>query len=382
MIAAELSPNYAQQYVAKPRALVESGGFDVLYPREIDERALRDDIFSYLAEYRLHVGRFDYGFIFVEDQNGMRLLDSRIGESMQEKTKKAILQKRAEGGNSTREEADDFGLNETIRNISKANVGDGTWWASLPGQDFGAYAFIYVGEIVRSIEVRDEITDEVIKIKNVEMSALRVEDPDILEFRREYQELTGQNFIARTPEDLLRRPVLILGRGKDQLETSVREQFRVSGGDDEREWIERCRIEFDRLSDDFVELVRSGAPAEQRIAVIHTMEKHADRFRKEHQKGETVLLFAYEPSLADLQYYYKDTALEHASGSCPMNNKSSNIFESKLESLNKSLFGEKYEFQEGKCVGCGADPAMIGPCGLCKPCDNRERAKNGSVLLN
>ncbi len=368
MIAAELSPNYAQQYVAKPRALVESGGFDVEYHPEVDEQALRDDIFSYLAEHRLRVGRYDYVYTFTQDAQAGLLLDSKTGESMSEKTKRAILQKRAEGEDSTREEADDYGMNSLIQKIATTQVGDGIWWGSLPGRKedgFGTYAFIYVGQIVRSLEIRDEITNEVVRVKKqIEMSAIRVENPDIASFNQAYEELTGVSINARSPEDLLREPVVISGVNKDYLEGSIRDKFEVNGADEEREWIEQTRLEFNPAIDDFIYLVRSRAPVWRKLEAVHTMEKHADKLRKLHERGE-LMQFNFIPNLEAMRYEYRNTPLEHAAGSCPMSKKSGNIFGSSYELLNKSVFGESGVCSCGRsnedkhyhCPKCGKDYA-------------------------
>ena len=345
--AAELSTSH-EQYIPKHRTLVESGGFDVEYSKEIDERALRDDIFSYLAEYRLQVGRFDYGFTFTQDENGMELSDSRTGESMNEKTKRAILQKKGERQDSTREEADDLGLTRMTSEISRSKVGDAIWWASLPGDGFGDYAFIFLGQVVRSLEVIDRVTNEVKKIKKqIEMSAIRVENPDLAKFNLAYQNLTGVDLGANTSEDLLVKPVLVSATSKDSLEASIREQFEVNGGEDEKAWIESCRAEFTRLSDEFVELVKSGASVWKKLEAIHTMEKHADRLRKMHERGEAID-FNYLPSLEIMTYQYRNIALEHAAGSCPMGKKSSNAFGSDINSLMEAIFGESGICECGK----------------------------------
>jgi len=367
----------------KPREVVASGGFSVEYST-VNEQAVYDDIVSYILEYRLRVGRFDYPLEFIQDNFGARIADPVTSESMRNKTKRAIWEKRARGEDSSREEADDKGMANLTDGIAIANVGDSIWWGSLPGRPedgFAPYAFIYVGQVLRSIEMRNSITNEIEGVKKeIAMSAIRVENPSLLAFNQAYSELAGQNLDADSPEDFLINPVVVSGPTKDSLEREIRKKFKVNGGPGEKEWINGVIADLDPTIKDLVWLIKYGT-MEERLDAFYSLEKHAVQLQKWRERG-VVSSFAPKPTLNQLRATYQNVELENPSGSCPITNKSGNIFESNYAALNKALFGdadwdgETYD-EAGPCRLCGRD-VPCGPCKVCEVCTEVDNAKRAA----
>lgn len=350
----------------KPREVVASGGFSVEYSRSVNEQSLHNDIISYLGEYRFGLGRFDYALEFVQDNAGVRIMDPVTGESMKKKTKRAIWEKRTRREDSSREEAEDEGMANLADEIAKANVGDSIWWGSLPGspQDgYGKYAFIYVGQVLRDIQMRNAITNEIEGVKKeIAMSAIRVENPSLLSFSQAHDALTGQSLNANSPEDFLRNPVVVSGMIKELLEREIRKKFEVNGGADEKEWFDGVITDLEPAIEDFMRLVKYGMQ-EEKLDAFYALEKHAVQLKKWRKEGN-ISSFKFKPTLSELRFAYKNVELESPPGSCPITNKSGNIFESNYRALNKALFGEGEWFNCPKC-GYEADGPIGNTCPGC-----------------
>lgn len=350
----------------KPREVVASGGFSVEYSRSVNEQALHDDVVSYLGEYRFGLGRFDYTLEFVQDNAGARIVDPVTGESMRAKTKRAIWEKRTRREDSYREEADDEGLGNLTGKVATASTGDSIWWGSLPGRpedDFGKYAFIYVGQVLRDIQIRNVITHEIEGVKKeIAMSAIRVENPNFASFNKAHDALTGQSLNAVSPEDFLRNPVVVSGVTKELLEREIRKKFEVNGGEDEKEWFDGVIADLEPAIEDFMQLVKHGTK-EEKLDAFYALEKHAVQLKKWRKEGN-ISSFKFKPTLRELRFAYKNVELKSPSGSCPITNKSGNIFESNYRALNKALFGEGEWFNCPKC-GYEADGPIGDTCPGC-----------------
>lgn len=364
----------------KPREVIASGGFSVEYST-VNEQAVYDDIVSYLLEYRLRVGRFDYSFEFIQDDSGVKIADPVTGESMKNKTERAIWEKRARLEDSSREEADNKGMANLTDEVAIASVGDSIWWASLPGSPkdgFGNYAFIYVGQVMRSAQIRNAITNEADGVrKQISMSAIRVEDPSLAGFNQAYTELTGQNLNAVSPEDFLINPVVASGTTKEILEREIRKKFKVNGGPDEKEWVDGVIADLNPAIRELMRLIKSGT-REEKLDAFYTLEKHAAQLRKWRDKGE-ISDFQQKPTLKELRFAYRDVELESVTGSCPITNKSGNVFESGFEALNKALFGEGKWFNCPKC-GYEASGPVGNTCPVCGLTKEDYAAESGKAM--
>ena len=253
-----------------------------------------------------------------------------------------------------------------------AETGDSIWWGSLPGRvedNFGTYAFIHVGQVVRTLQTREGVK------KDIAMSSIRVENPSLKSFNQAYTALAGKNINATTPEDLLRSPVVVSEATKDSLERDIRRKFVVNGGEGEKEWFDEAIADLNPAIEDFMYLVKHGT-REERLDAFHTIEKHAAQLQRLRREGGTSNLGA-KPRLGELQAAYKNVELENSGGSCPILNRSGNAFESTYNALNKALLGEAWDGQyneDGPCVACGKD-VKCGPCKVCEACTEEDNAK-------
>lgn len=322
-----------EQYQQKPREVVASRGFSVEYAPNTSEAELRDDITSYLAEYRFRVGKFDYPLVFTQDHEGSTIRDVRRGESMLVKAKRSIREKRMREENSAREEAEAQGISILSIQLSNASEGDSMLWFSPPGkreEGYGDYGFAFLGRVRRTIQVEGEIR------KDIEMSAIRLEKPEMSDFNNAFEFLIGRGLNAQKPEEFLRNPVVLANSyTKDQLEAQIRRRFIVKGGREEIEWAGGAIVQLDPAINEFIRLTKFGT-REEKLDAFYSLEKHAVQLDKWRREGVTIEPSS-RPTLDQLRFVYKDVELETVAGSCPIANKSGNIFESSYNALNNAI---------------------------------------------
>ena len=209
------------------------------------EQQIKDDIVSYLGEYRFEVPEFGYTMGLREG----RLTDPNSGELMTSKAKKAIDTRRSEGLGTQREEAELEGLIVLEKRIKENPKGTIVWF-SPPGKEedgYGPYGFSYRGE------VKDNV---------VEMSAIRVENPTIEDFNRASKALWGEEY--EKAEDFLRSPK-VLDIDKDRVKDFIIGNFEI-GGEEKKTVFNKALSRLRGAISEYAYIVKNGTSAQRRKA--------------------------------------------------------------------------------------------------------------------
>ncbi|MDO8621055.1 MAG: hypothetical protein Q7R31_02125 [Candidatus Levybacteria bacterium] len=292
---------------------------------EAKEHQIRDDLVSYLGEYRFEVSEFNYRLGI---SNGI-LVDPNTGESMSLKAKRAIEFKRRRGLNTSREEAEFEGFINLEQGLSKKPFGVAVW-LSPPGQKAegcGDYGFAFVGKRNGN---------------ELEMTAIRLENPTINDFNKAANALWGEKGYEKV-EDLLRQP-MVIDISLDKVKEFIHGNFEIK--DEQSKTIFGKAL--DKLSGiiDEVALIIKTGTSEQKQKAFHTLENLAIELKERLGalfKENVIFMSDYRISkLATFmgidRYTNKPKLVAGSCGSTSDRNSlnSSNVF-SKYSSLNGLL---------------------------------------------
>ncbi len=345
----------------QPRELVSSAGFSVEYEARVFDQELRDDIVSYLGEYRFGLKKYDYDLVFSSSaEEGWRLRDKHRLEPMGIKARRSVEERRLRNESTRRELAEASGIALLEKQLEAAEEGDSIIWASPPGAEeegYGDYGFFYVGKVRRSVEAKKEIS----------MTAIRVENPTIGQFNRAWQRLSGEQLSFLRAEDFLRNPVVINSSlSEASVDSTLGRIFPDSVDPYQKEKFAMAIARMDSRINQVSAIIRSGAPVREKVEAIHALENYAILVKKVLE-GEIESLRGYEEEEIDsfvghLGYHPPDVK-----GSCPI--VSSNI-NNKYNLLNKIIKNREFDFDEaGPCRLCGKD-VPCGPCKICETCND------------
>ena len=325
-MAKEMIEESSYEYQTRPRELVSSNGFSVEYDSRVTDEELRDDIISYLGEYRFAVDKFDYQ---LEYSDGA-LRDSRRGESMSVKAQRSVKERLMRGESMDRETAEAVGISFLDKQLKNAEVGNSIVWASPPGakeEGYGDYGFFYVGQIKRSIENKKEI----------EMAALRVEKPTMEGYRDAFNILTNLDYEAKTPEDYLKFPVVIQKDLPDEFVIkTLGKNFPYEIDSGRRDIFNTAIVRLTPKIDDFISMMK-WATSEEKKKAFHALENYSLRVKKELEEG-VVTLFEVENNFDNFINSYGFEPPKVA-GSCPI--KSSGVGSFGSNSINSILEGDE-----------------------------------------
>jgi hypothetical protein len=332
----------------RPRELVSSNGFSVEYDPSTTDFELRDDIISYLGEYRFKIPRFNYELVYSDG----KLRDSRRGEAMEIKAERSVKERVMRGESTQREAAEAIGLRFLDEQLRTAELGNSIVWASPPGaqeEGYGDYGFFYVGQIRRSIENQKEI----------QMSALRVEKPTMESYKRAFETLAGIKYEAKSPEDYLKFPVVIKRElPQDFVLETLSNNFSYEMSTNEKQVFDTAMTRLSPKIDEFIEMMKWATNDEKRRA-FHALENYSLKIKKELEEGK-VTVFEAEENFTNFVTSYGFEPPK-VSGSCPI--KSSGISSLGASSLNSFL-----ENSEGfTCPKCSkkADGPVGNKCPNC-----------------
>lgn len=322
------------------------------------KRQIEDDVVSYLAEYRLEVAEFNYT-LGLTDGN---LIDPASGESIVDKARKAIQVREQDGLNSSRERAELEGLVSLTDQITENPNGTVVWF-SPPGAEedgYGKYGFGYVGKVNGNV---------------LEMTAIRVDDPQMIDFNKAKDALWGgEEFLVA--EDFLRSPKVIDVEA-NKVKEFIHGNFEIKNKEGSRVF-ERIRSNLSSVINEYAQVALVGTEEEQHLA-LHVVENLTIELKKkyesEYAKGNVVYLTDYQvPTLAQalgIKRYI--TPPPKVRGSCGSTGKieSNDIFRN-IKSIAKkgSTKQRDFEFNEsGPCRLCQRD-VPCGPCFICERCND------------
>lgn len=333
------------------------------------EADIRDDIRSYLGEYRFELQQYQYELLYsARDGEGYKLRDPNIGEAMTTKATRAILDRQQAGKSINREKAELVGLERLEHQLQTATTGDLVLWASPPGpkeEGYGEYGFVFIGTVDRS--TASETT--------LHMTALRVEKPTLSQFNRFVEQLIEQRQEKQTAESFLVDPRIVRGLQKRDAEMAAETQFGMKIDLQGQRIFDDAMQRLTPLIDQFIQMARYGSK-EEKLQAFHAIENVAlalkDRLKKRQptdvydalldktvvlQLQEVMHTYNYEPPIAPGSCRSTETSIN-----------SNNILTKHYASLRKLIYGEN-DVAEGfdcpdcnyhtkqavgnKCPGCG-----------------------------
>lgn len=272
----QLAYNNASEFKKSPaKESVASKAFNLEYlPRALPRGLIRDDIISYLGEYRLQVPKFHYEYMFSRGESGkFELRDSHQGEAMTEKANRAIWERQSRGERITREKAELDGLRRLEDQLRFAKNGDSVLWASPPGpkeEGYGDYGFIYKGEL-----------KEVDGVRKLSMTAIRVESPTVEKFNNALIGLTGDKHTKTFAEEFLEDPRVVRQEVSDKvLDAVLKKEFSfLAEGDVRQQEFDRIIRRLSPIIEDVVDVMQNGTKVD-RLAALRSLENYTLRLKE------------------------------------------------------------------------------------------------------
>lgn len=259
--------------------MLEQRAFSLEYLPNIADQELRDDIFSYLGEYRLNVQKYSYQLRFSTGQDGLRLRDVYGGEALRSKALRTIEKRELLGEPTTREQAELWGIASLEDQLRFAQTGDTIIWASPPGpkeEGYGNYGFIYVGNVLRNGQT-----------VHLSMTAIRVEKPTIAEFNQAFTALSGIQTDFNSAEDFLQTP-RVVGRESDpnMIEKILRRYFFFEKNNTENVF-QKVISKLRPMIDELISLVKSPSTSlrvtEEKLRAFYALENYTLELKRCYQ---------------------------------------------------------------------------------------------------
>lgn len=181
--------------VLERQPIRHSDAFRNEYREGTSNQSVVDDVVSYLGEYRLQVPKHSYSLRFKDG----RVRGPHGSESMYDLCQKAIDLRRKEKKSFIRETAERYGFESLDRQLQNAVPNSTIIWMSPPGpkeEGYGNYGFVFLGKVYQGYSTG----------KNLQMTAIRVENPTIEQFNKAFYMLTDEKTEAEHAEEFLDSP--------------------------------------------------------------------------------------------------------------------------------------------------------------------------------
>lgn len=345
--------------------------FRLEYKESTPEQRLREDIRSYLGEYRFKIPKHKFNLVY---RQGLR--DPITGELMSDITKKAVEDRIWSGLSPHREVNEVKAALSLDQQLELAPDGIYTiFFASPPPYPaepgYGTHGFINYGRVVKSND----------RIRAGPMTAARIEGMNLVGSNNFLSRVKCQRVDFSTVDEVLASPVVVPQNFReDQIDKLLGEIFHFDEDSTIKLKAEKVLKKLDPWIDRFVGAVKIGAPELTR-KLFNVIENLSIKYMNE------------DPSLTYLDDWRTPREIirihgnqaEQVPGSCPPNMenniRSSNILGSRFNSLNSAL-GEPKWFV---CPNCGYEadgpvgnscPKDKGGCGITKD----KFAKNGGKV--
>ncbi|HZJ18521.1 MAG TPA: hypothetical protein VFD45_02805 [Patescibacteria group bacterium] len=316
-----------------------SAAFRIEKGQRATQEEARDDLLSYLGEYRFKLPTYSYKLHFAKQEGRFHLRDRHKLEPMVIKAKRAVNEKTFRGQPVEREVAEKEGLEKLDEMLSFAGEDCNIFWASPPGpkeQGYGDYGFIFVGKIKRITE----------KEKEIDMTAIRVESPEITQFNKALSDVSGIDFKYTRAEEFLSSPLVL--RGVESRIRAALGNFVIETNQLVFERFKRDTAKIKPLIDRFV----LAETAEEKLVLFNTIENcvvELEEGENLFSLGKNLLIEAGEINIRALAARYGDKKAPTVQGSCgSTGTESSNIFNNK--GSVSSLLKEENDLM--KCVTC------------------------------
>jgi len=327
------------------------------YEGEGFKERIKTDLVSYLGEYRFKVSEFCYTHSIL---NGA-IIDPITKEAWVLKTQKAINQRAIEGLSSSREQAELAGFQKLEEELGKNPHGTVVWFSPQgPKKDgYGDYGFAYVGKKVDD---------------NLRLTAIRLERPVLSDFNKARRILAGDGELEKA-EDFLSSP-WVVNRDAGDVKALIYEHFWINDLRS-KNIFDQAMLDLDSVLDNCSNIIENGTIDQKRKA-FNTIENLAievkNRLELEDRRGLSQELSTdYHQFAALMQMEKYNKQAEKVAGSCGSSGitQSNDIFSN--SSILRSLFSdkEKWEYHTGQCRVCSNDGVDVGPCSICKGCEEK-----------
>lgn len=316
----------------------------------VTKEQLKDDIISYLGEYRFQIPKFEYKMIFGKDAEGngsLEIRDPHTRESMEDKSDLCIREREEKRLPTHREKAEKEGLQALNVMLPKAREGQKVFWMSPPGpkeQGYGEYGFVYVGDLKQQ-EKEGEF--------QLSMQAIRVDSPTMTQFNKVKSILSKEGIVDATAEDHLRSPRIISEQlSTDAITDVLKQNFTFQLDENKQKQFSWIIEQLDELIDDLGEVMLSGTNTEK-IEAMHKVENYFIKLAKEAEAtSDEVVIFSKKQRirLSTLGEDYNHIP-PIARGSCGATGKTNRLFGSSSTSL---FFGTDSKGSlQFSCPHCG-----------------------------
>ncbi len=338
------------------KEVVGSSAFKIEYQPPVLDKEIREDVVSYLWEYRFCGQKYNYTLDFSNGQ----IRDCHRSEPMGIKAKRAIEDREKKGLLTRREEAEAIGIKRLENKLMFSRDNSSIVWASPPGlieEGYGDYGFVYFGKVKK--EGKD---------KTLEMTAIRVENPSIDDFNSFFKEILDENIDFKNAEDFISSPVIVSEEiSEESIEKILNKVFLYQERKGEGEYFSKVKRKLEPLIDQFIRLEGEG-----KLKAFYALENYAILLKEEHETGfENVLYLRQnnDPTLEQLIsiHGHKPPVVRGSCGSTG-SIESNNLFNT-TSSLD-FLENDKYGSRSFTCPNCGMvnvrpENELISCCQYC-----------------
>lgn len=244
----------------------DSAAFRTEYLKSVPDQAIRDELRSYLAEYRFQLPQYKYDLIYFDDH----LRDTYTNETMVEKAERSITLRRSNWKNVLRESAEYRGIQYLDSVLRDATLGDRIIWASPPGskqEGYGNYGFVFSGVI-------DDISNNK---KHISMTAFRVEESSVASYNKAVSTIFGQPILHDTPEEFLAQPFI---SHTIQVEPEIALNNMLASKKIDDKQFELAMGVIEPLMNQFIVESKSGASKDRLKQLFYTIEHLAIKLNK------------------------------------------------------------------------------------------------------
>lgn len=323
----------------KPREIVGSKAFNIEQLPGVTDEDFRQQIVSYLCEYRLSIPEFSYDLFYTRDAQGaFGLSDKEGGELLRYKAQRAVLERQMRSDPIHRELAEEYALSKLDRDLAMAREGDSVVWISPPGskdEGYGDYGFVFHGTVDGQ--------------SRLGMKAVRIDGQTVEDANAFISDVLGEKVEKKDADEFLAEPfVLPFSLHPTLLHAKLREHFGFTASKEDQEIAGKVIEDLREPINDFVAM-RSSVSAEQKIKALYSLENYALE-RKEYYKErkdhlERVIYPAVErerrPNLAGLLLTHSHEPPK-AAGSCGSTGSTSIMSNNPLSFMSSlaSMLGE------------------------------------------
>lgn len=244
-----------------------------LYTPETQEQIIREDIASYLGEYRYRVREYGFNLYYSQGANGQVSLRDDKGQVMVEVGERAIQDRVKGGGGLYKVSADLKGIKRQQELLRNARNGDLLIYGSPPDQQAGyTYGFVYIGKV-----------RETSQGKMIAMRAIRVNDGTTLDqFNQALSDISGKPIAHSTPNDFIENPELVAATEREMdnvmVNAILRSYFQYADVPQEAAYMQYMQHDPNLLNAiaAYVALVRQGASLEEKGELFDVIENYAE----------------------------------------------------------------------------------------------------------